>query len=127
MQIIQKSNRVINSVALMDLKLKELQLVKNQMSELEIPSQNNSNLKDDPNIKDKLDEIIAHTSAPNSEVDVALKGMCSLISKIEKFVESVTDKKPQENSSNKLDLSELNIQKRNNQDIDIDDTLVAGK
>jgi len=89
----------LNNVALIDLKIKEIAIIEDQISSVENhPGNFNSNLNGNLAFKENLEEIISNSNNLSSEFDIALNGICHVINKIDSFVKSVEKNRMNEKS-----------------------------
>lgn len=89
-RIIEKANAVIDKMNLLDLKLKEQNLVEHEVSEIKShPGNISSNLGNNLPWKERLEELVSNGASVHDQFDVSLNGICAVLRRINVFVNSI--------------------------------------
>ena len=88
--IIAKANSIMDSLALMDLKLKEQKIIEKEIENIKLhPGNISSNLGNNLPWKERLEEIVNNAASIHSEFDVTLHTICNVMRKINLFVDNM--------------------------------------
>jgi hypothetical protein len=86
-EIIGKANSAMQKLALLDLKLKEQKLIDDEIKGIKShPGNINSNLGDNQQWKERMDDIVRNAASVHSEFDVSLNGITEVIKRINSFL-----------------------------------------
>jgi hypothetical protein len=88
--IVGKANAVLDKLTLMDLKMKEEKIIEEEIKGVKAhPGNISSNLGNNLQWKERLDEIVNNAASVHTEFDTALYGVCEVIKRINFFVKNM--------------------------------------